>query len=345
LSPIYETPIDPGSDNDTHSFKLSMIGFNKSVLEVGCSTGYFTKILVERGCSVVGIEIDPEAARGAEEWADRVIVGNIDDGGVWDEAKDESFDVVVLGDVLEHLRDPLHSLRQAVRKLKPSGFVVTSLPNIAHGDVRMALMQGTFRYSDIGLLDRTHLRFFTLETIRELLTEAGLAVVDTRRVIAPLFQTELGVRREEVSDATVDDLLADPEVEVYQFVMKSVLDYGAHAVAGLSDRLNELDDRVQHEKVRTALLRKELRDRELLTLEPQQRHMEEQQRIIDEQQQYVEALEGHVSGLEHNIEVLQGALSASDDRYHSLLATKSFRLTAPLRRLAGKMARGTKSAP
>ena len=59
-----------------------MIGFNKSVLEVGCSTGYFTKILVERGCSVVGIEIDPEAARGAEEWADRVIVGNIDDGGV-----------------------------------------------------------------------------------------------------------------------------------------------------------------------------------------------------------------------------------------------------------------------
>src|ERR1700684_670568 len=102
-----------------------MIGYNKSVLEVGCSTGYFTKILAERGCSVVGIEIDCDAARTAEQWADRVIVGNIDDGGVWDEVKDESFDVVVLGDVLEHLRDPLGSLRQAAGKLKPSGSVVT----------------------------------------------------------------------------------------------------------------------------------------------------------------------------------------------------------------------------
>ena len=71
---------------------------------------------------------------------------------------------MVMGDVLEHLRDPLNSLRHAVRKLKPSGFVVTSLPNIAHGDVRMALMQGKFRYRETGLLDRTHMRFFTLET-------------------------------------------------------------------------------------------------------------------------------------------------------------------------------------
>ena len=91
----------------------------------------------ERGCNVVGIEIDPDAALVAEQWAEQVVVGNIDEGEVWDYVKDEAFDVVVLGDVLEHLRDPLGSLRQAVRKIKPTGYVVTSLPNIAHGDVRI----------------------------------------------------------------------------------------------------------------------------------------------------------------------------------------------------------------
>jgi 2-polyprenyl-3-methyl-5-hydroxy-6-metoxy-1,4-benzoquinol methylase len=329
---IYELPVDLDSEN-THSFKLSMIGYNKSVLEVGCSTGYFTKILAERGCSVVGIEIDCDAARTAEQWADRVIVGNIDDGGVWDEVKDESFDVVVLGDVLEHLRDPLGSLRQAAGKLKPSGSVVTSLPNVAHGDVRIGLMQGQFRYRPTGLLDRTHLRFFTLESIRDLLKEAGLVVVDTRRAIVPLFQTEVGVQREDVSDALLDELLADPEVEVYQYVMQSVFDDGTHLVAGLAERLDELSDHVHGENVRTALLRKELHDHEWLT-----EAVESQQRIIHEQQEYVEALEGHVSGLEHNIEVLHQSLAASDARYRSVLATRSHRLAALLRRLSGKSA-------
>ncbi|HEX4433732.1 MAG TPA: class I SAM-dependent methyltransferase [Acidimicrobiales bacterium] len=310
-----------------------MIGYNKSVLEVGCSTGYFTKILVERGCSVVGIEIDGDAARVAEKWADRVIVGNIDEGVVWDEVKDESFDVVVLGDVLEHLRDPLGSLRQAVRKLKPSGLVVTSLPNIAHGDVRIALMHGTFRYTPTGLLDSTHMRFFTLESIRELLLQAGLVVVDTRRAIVPMFQTEIGVKRQDVSDAVLDDLLADPEVEVYQYVMQSVVDDGTHAVAGLSKRLEELSDHMHHEKVRAALLRKELHDDRLMA-----ESVESQQRIIKEQQEYVGALEGHVSGLDHNIAVLHQSLAESDARYRSLLATRSFRLTAPLRWLSRKSA-------
>jgi SAM-dependent methyltransferase len=329
---IYELPVDLDTEN-THSFKLSMIGYNKSVLEVGCSTGYFTKILAERGCSVVGIEIEREAAQTAEKWADRVVVGDIDDGAVWDEVKDESFDVVVLGDVLEHLRDPLGQLRQAVRKLKPSGSVVTSLPNVAHGDVRIALMQGKFQYQRTGLLDRTHLRFFTLESIRDLLMHAGLVVVETRRAIVPLFQTEVGVRRDDVSEAMVDDLLADPEVEVYQYVMQSVLDDGTRLVAGLSKRLDELSDRMHHENVRAALLRKELIDAEI-----QAQTIESQQQIIHEQQKYVEALEGHVSGLEHNIEVLNKGFIEAEARYRLNLASHSTssRIAARLRRLFQK---------
>ena len=94
-----------------------MVGHNKRVLEVGCAIGYFTQAMVERGCKVVGIELNPDAAALAEEWAERVVVGDIDRGELWNEVDDESFDVVLCGDVLEHLRDPLGALRAAVRKL------------------------------------------------------------------------------------------------------------------------------------------------------------------------------------------------------------------------------------
>ncbi len=264
MSSIYEVPVDPDQENNGHAFALSLIGYNKSVLEVGCSTGYLTKVMVERGCNVVGIELDPDAAEKAEKWAERVVVGNIDEGDVWNYVKDESFDVVVLGDVIEHLRDPLASLREAVRKLKPTGFVVTSVPNVAHGDVRIALLQGSSPTPKRGLLDETHIRFFTLETLRELLAQAGLVVVDTKRVVVPLFQSELGVKLEDVSHQTLDELHADPEVESYQYVMKSVRDNGSQALAELATRVNELTDRVHHQRMRLALTRKDLRDNSLM---------------------------------------------------------------------------------
>jgi len=315
LSSIYEVSADPGDDNSSHAFMFSMIGFNKSVLELGCSTGYFTKVLVERGCNVVGIELDPEAAAIAEKWADSVIVGNLEEGDVWSLLEDEAFDVIVMGDVLEHLRDPLTALRHAVRKVKPSGVVVTSLPNIAHGDVRIALMQGKFRYTKLGLLDRTHMRFFTLESARDLLTQAGLVVVDTKRVIVPLFLSEVGVKREDVSHKILDELLEDPEVESYQFVMKSVRDNGTRALKDLATRVSDLTDHMHEEEVRRALLRTELHDAEAVTT----------------LQEYVEALEGHVTGLEHNIEVLTSGLVESDQRYRSVLNSRVMRMTAPIR--------------
>jgi 2-polyprenyl-3-methyl-5-hydroxy-6-metoxy-1,4-benzoquinol methylase len=327
--------VDPDAENNCHAFALSFVGYNKSLLEVGCSTGYITKILVERGCDVVGVELDPEAAKAAEQWAERVVVGNIDDGEVWNYVKDESFDVVLLGDVLEHLRDPLNALRQAVRKLKPSGFVVTSIPNVAHGDVRLSLLQGRFRYTEVGLLDRTHIKFFTLDTARELLTQAGLLVVDTKRVIVPLFQSELGVKREDVPHETVDELLKDREVETYQFVMKSVRDNGTRTLAELSRRVNELSDHIHHESVRTALLRKAAL------------HQDD---WIKEQQRYIDALQGHASGLEHNIEVLNDALTttenaraAVDAKYHAVLGMRSVRMTAPIRWVHRKINRAIKN--
>lgn len=305
MSFIYEVAVDADAENNAHSHILRMVGFNKSVLEVGCSTGYFTRALVDRGCSVVGVEIDPEAAAVAGGRADEVVVGDLERADVWERMDGRRFDVVLFGDVLEHLHDPLATLRRAVRLVAPSGTVVISIPNIAHGDVRMALLKGAFPYRDTGLLDRTHLRFFTKESIRELCVQAGLVVVGTERVIVPLFQTELGVVRDDFSQSTIDQILEDPEAETYQFVVKTVLDNGDHAVATLAERVTELTDQAHHEVVRTALLSQQLRDRDEL-----ERQVDEYRRQVDD-----------------------------------LLSTKTYRLLAPLRLLYGRLLAAGRTVP
>jgi 2-polyprenyl-3-methyl-5-hydroxy-6-metoxy-1,4-benzoquinol methylase len=327
LAFVYDTTVDPNADNNAHAYALGMIGYNKSVLEVGCATGYISKVMTERGCNVTGIELDAEAASVAQKWLERVVVGNIDEGSVWEEIEDDSVDAVIFGDVLEHLRDPLGALRAAVRKLKPSGIVVTSLPNVAHGDVRLSLLQGNFNYGETGLLDKTHIRFFTLESIRELLREAGLVVVETERVFIPLFQTELGIKREDVLQATINELLDDPEVESYQYVMKSVRDNGTRTLNELARRVNELSDHVRHEVVRNAL-----RDRGL-------GYMVGDEEDVMRLQRHIQALESHASGLQANVDALDNELIASNARYQAVLSMRTVQATAPIRWLYRKVKR------
>jgi 2-polyprenyl-3-methyl-5-hydroxy-6-metoxy-1,4-benzoquinol methylase len=327
LAFVYDMTVDPDAENNTHAYALAMVGHNKSVLEIGCATGYFTKAMVERGCKVVGIELDPAAAGLAEAWAERVVVGDIDGGALWEQIDDESVDVIVCGDVLEHLRDPLGALQAAVRKLKSDGIVVTSLPNVAHGDVRLQLLHGSFRYRDLGLLDRTHIRFFTLESVRELLRDAGLVVVDTKRVVVPLFGSEVDITRDEFQQATIDEVLQDPEAETYQFVMKSVRDNGTQATAELADRVAELTDQLGREGVRSALLRQDLHEASAAR--------ENLQDQVANLERHINALDGHVAGLDQTIAQLHHALAESEQRHQALLATKSFRMMAPLRRVYG----------
>lgn len=353
---VYDTTIDPEAENNSHAFCLSLVGFNKVVLEVGCATGYFSKVLVERGCDVVGIELNPEAAEVARKWIDRVVVGDLDAGELWNELPDAAFDVVTFGDVLEHLRDPLGALRAAVGKLKPSGFVVASVPNIAHGDVRLSLLQGTFRYRELGLLDQTHIRFFTLESLRELFHEAGLTVVELKRVVVPLFASELEVEKDSINPETLRELREDPEVETYQFVLKAVLDDGLQATAALSDRVGQLTDQVHFGEVRLARLRVELQEHlageerlaeqvrslqpladlnELLRTETKNllEHVDILRGQLGEMQGRIDALADQGLSKDQSISALDHALAASEARMQALVSTKSYRMMAPLRAL------------
>ena len=110
---------------------------------------------------------------------DRVEVADIEVGLPFAPA---SFDTVIFADVLEHLIDPWRVLRETTALLSPGGCVIASIPNIQHHRVLRGLMNGRWQYRDRGITDRGHLRFFTLQTIRELFASAGLDVVHVDRV-------------------------------------------------------------------------------------------------------------------------------------------------------------------
>lgn len=241
-------------ENNSHASILRMVGFNKRVLEAGCASGHVSKMLFAQGCSVVGIEVDGEVVEPARAWVERVIVGDFDDPSLWDDLRGELFDVVLFGDVLEHLKDPLATLREAVKHLVPSGIVVLSVPNIAHADVKIALLKGSFTYQESGLLDQTHIHFFTKESVLKLVKDAGLIPTEIERVIVPVFATELGVQRSDVSAEVLEAVVDERESETYQFVVRSSRDDGATSLERLGDDLVILSDKLRDEQRRTTTL-------------------------------------------------------------------------------------------
>lgn len=239
----YDTEVDLANEGTSHAQIVDLVGYNKRVLDVGCASGYLAAVLKDRGCVLYGVEMDPSAAAEGAHHFERVVVGDLETTDLRTEFDGLEFDVVVFGDVLEHLRDPLPPLRQSRALLARGGSVVVSVPNIAHGAVRLALLRGDFTYRELGLLDSTHLRFFTRDSLTELMRRAGLVMVDTRRTVAGIFDTEIPLAREDYPASLVDQVLADRDATTYQFVVRAVSDDGDQAVAQMDERVNRLDER------------------------------------------------------------------------------------------------------
>jgi SAM-dependent methyltransferase len=191
----------------------------KKVLELGCATGYMSRVLRDRGCKVVAVEMDATAAARASQFCDRVIVADLDRVDLSRELGEELFDVIVAADVLEHLKDPLRVLRRIRPHLEPGGRVVASIPNVAHGSVRLALLTGTFPYSEVGLLDRTHLRFFTAASVERLFADAGFHISHVHRQRRALDRSEVPFDRAALPSGVVEAIAADPEALTYQFIV------------------------------------------------------------------------------------------------------------------------------
>jgi 2-polyprenyl-3-methyl-5-hydroxy-6-metoxy-1,4-benzoquinol methylase len=326
---VYDTRVDRNGPDSAHTAALELVGWNKRVLEVGCAGGHVTTALVDQGCTVVGIEIDPRVAVSAERFAERVVIGDIDAGEVWADPEGERFDVLLLGDVLEHLRDPLGALRRFVTYLEPDGVVVVSLPNIAHGDVRLALLDGTFTYRPTGLLDHTHLRFFTRRTALELLEQAGLVAVALRRIVVPLFASEVVVRRDSVDPSVAAAILEDPDAETYQFVFAAVRDTGDARLRSAMARLPHLEDKLRQAEIRLAVARAEAADETMAT----ERFAGE----LEAARSHSEALERDAAERSARAKRVEVELEAATAELAALRATKTFRWSKGPRWLYGRL--------
>jgi 2-polyprenyl-3-methyl-5-hydroxy-6-metoxy-1,4-benzoquinol methylase len=147
------------------------------VVEVGCAggaMGHRYKLTNPRA-RYIGIEAHTEAAQIAAYRLDHVVRGDVEELDA-DAVRVEpgTVDCLIYGDVLEHLRDPWTVLRRQAAWLRPGGIALACIPNIQHWSVLVELLKGKWEYTSYGLLDRTHLRFFTLQSIREMLVAAGL---------------------------------------------------------------------------------------------------------------------------------------------------------------------------
>jgi 2-polyprenyl-3-methyl-5-hydroxy-6-metoxy-1,4-benzoquinol methylase len=221
-------------EDPTLRAELDLVPDGTRVLEIGTAAGHVTRALAQKGCTVVGVELDAQQASLAAPACRRMLVGNVEQLDLDEEISDH-FDVVLCGDVLEHLQDPGAVLQKLRRRLAPGGYLVVSIPNVGHGSVRLNLMEGRFAYTQYGLLDATHVRFFTLASLIGLFNDNGLFIGELRRIRRGLFETEIPIDISRVDPSWIAQLVGESEATSYQFVFRALPSGQKNAIIDLED--------------------------------------------------------------------------------------------------------------
>jgi SAM-dependent methyltransferase len=198
----------------------------RRLVEVGCSSGALAREYrkLNATCRYLGIEIDPAFAKLAERYCDEVLVLDIEEATDADFSGRLAADCWVFGDTLEHLVDPWKLLRTICVHLLGDGCVVACIPNTQHWSVQARLNCGSFRYEDAGLLDRTHLRWFTRITMLEMFHDAGFKITEgfPRIFNEPGRERVLGAIRLMATSIGAEPELAVKDALPIQYVVKAV---------------------------------------------------------------------------------------------------------------------------
>jgi 2-polyprenyl-3-methyl-5-hydroxy-6-metoxy-1,4-benzoquinol methylase len=161
-----------------HRKVTEWVGHNKNVLEIGCHTGTLSKCLLANNNAVTGIDINEDAVLMAKPFQKRTLVGDIETPETFAWLQDEKFEVITVLHILEHLTNPWRVLGKTIQYLNEDGIIIIGLPNIANAKTRLSIFKGNFIYEDIGVMDKTHLRFFNYKTAIEMIHDSGLEIVD-----------------------------------------------------------------------------------------------------------------------------------------------------------------------
>jgi 2-polyprenyl-3-methyl-5-hydroxy-6-metoxy-1,4-benzoquinol methylase len=219
----YTYDIDPNSDTAAASV-LKFVGKHKKVLEIGAGPGSITRALQDiNQCTLTAIEVYPDYITKLKEFCSNVISADLNDPQWCQEvSKNQSFDVIVAADVLEHLYDPLTCLKNMTTLLNDNGSIVISIPHIGHAVIFACLWDSNFEYGKWGLLDRTHIRFFCIKNIQDLIEAAHLKIIDLDFIIRSPDQTEFADRWSQIPQSFKTEILANPHAYIYQIVIHIV---------------------------------------------------------------------------------------------------------------------------
>lgn len=216
---VYEAILDLKSDTALAKIAPQIISGSR-VLELGSATGYFTEHLTTTlKCHVDCVELCQEMAARAKNFCQQMLVADLDKVILEDHFNIESYDYIVIADVLEHLAFPQAVLVSCRKLLKPYGKLLLSVPNIAHAAVIGGLLRGEFNYTDEGLLDRTHIHFFTQKSLKQILTAANFKIDLLDAVVRLPEQTEIGDDYLDLSNVLQKALYDQPDSLAYQFIV------------------------------------------------------------------------------------------------------------------------------
>jgi GT2 family glycosyltransferase/2-polyprenyl-3-methyl-5-hydroxy-6-metoxy-1,4-benzoquinol methylase/glycosyltransferase involved in cell wall biosynthesis len=215
---IYQRAVS-GDSQDSLSIIASLIEPGQTLLDLGMGTGGLGHFLSQRHAIVAdGVTWNQAEADIAAAWYRHVAVADLDQADLCAIFAGQQYDCIVCADVLEHLKAPEQVLAQCEALLKPGGRLITSVPNAGYCGLIAELIQGEFRYRPEGLLDNTHLRFFTRTSLQRFFIEHGWMAVCTQTTVRQLLESEFGVEFDNLPPAVARYLLAMPDALTYQFV-------------------------------------------------------------------------------------------------------------------------------
>lgn len=209
----------------TMEWAINIIQSRSEILELGPAIGTLTKHLKEdKKCMVDIVEIDQEAGDRALKFARNACIGSVNGNLEYDfwyeKLKGNKYDYVVVLDVLEHLKDASEVLLRVKSLLKDDGELILSLPNIAHNSVILELLQNKFDYTKVGLLDETHLHFYTYETLCKLIQNSGLSIFEQKALQMRVGENEIKNSYQDVPMHVAAFLRTREYADVYQFLFR-----------------------------------------------------------------------------------------------------------------------------
>ncbi len=323
MSKYSHQKVDVSNENVSLTKIVNMIDDGAEILDIGCSSGYLAEYLIQqKNCQVSGIELSKEDAEIAKKVCKKVVIANVEDS-IWEkEFEKNSFDYIIVADLLEHLKNPLELLKRLKSYIKPKGFIIVSIPNIAHVSIRLELLRGDFESEERGILDDTHLQYFTLKKFSNLIKKADLFVNELHYTTFDFPTKYLNEELEKLGLKTTSafiNLITKKESIAYQYIFK----ISAEKTKGISDlpqnkkpmlevhQLVENQTRIIEEKeelVQKLLKEAEAKQKHIENLQKETSQIPDLVKTIDEKNEHIENFQKELSEKNQHIENFQKEL-------------------------------------